>query len=186
MLQLRKLPFIILITSAIATVGCSAHRLTPEMIGLESSFKSWKAAEAKTGGNYSYTVRRASAFGFGNETKLFVKSGSIIQRSYSEFGQTFPVLPQQHSVNADSFWTERGADLSQHGNQGALVRTIDQLYAECRSILQSTIPVEQKLNLGYGETGFLAYCFTHDPRIMDDAPMTGVSPFTIDLGSHPE
>lgn len=152
-----------------------------DLARLKESLAKWEQARQKCGGDYSYTVRFASAFGFGNVTTISVKGNKVVERKYEEFGRPEPVPVGEKPHVPKPKWIETGKALGSHKPEGAAPRTVDELYAEAKKVLEAKLPSSHRRLLGLNEQGLLSYCFTQDTRIADDAPAEGVRPFQLQL-----
>jgi hypothetical protein len=127
---------------------------------LADSLKTWE---------YSYQVRWSSAFGFGNTTTVTVKGNKVVERRFIEFGRPEGGKPAE----AKDKWVESGRDIGTH-KEGAPARTVDELYAEAKKVCEGKPADGHMRAIGFDKQGVLAYCYTRDTRIADDAPLTGV------------
>jgi len=82
-------------------------------------------------------------------------------------------------------WTETGEDLGTH-KEGALPKTLDELYDEAKAILDTELAPHHRLYVRFDDRGLLLSCFYVDTRIMDDAPRTGVAINSIHIGAPAE
>ncbi len=150
-----------------------------ELERLKESLAKWEKARQECEGNYTYTVRRSSAFGFGHQTTITVKDNKVVERMFEEFGQPVPPKPGEQPEKPKPRWIETGKDVGTHKTEGAPARTVDELYGEAKKLLEMTVPENHKLYLSFDKQGVLSHCFTIDTRIADDAPTKGIPPFKI-------
>lgn len=148
---------------------------------LVTSRLKWEQLQKTNGGNYSYTVRWSSAFGFGHLTTITVRQNRVVERRYEEFGRAVAPSPRDAAVKPMPKWIETGSQLGTHAQEGAPVRTVDQLYAEAARLLSEPVPEAHQLFLGITPAGLLHHCILVDRRIMDDAPLRGVPAFDLQL-----
>jgi hypothetical protein len=88
-----------------------------------NSYKNWQKLKEKHNSYYSYERDNLSGEGFHNSTKITVIDNQVEFRDFFEWQQgNTPTLT----------WTEDYAKLGTH-NQGASVKTLDQLYQQCKS-----------------------------------------------------
>lgn len=136
---------------------------------LADSLKVWEKAKEECGGEYSYRVPKFSAFGFGSITTVTVKGDKVVERKYEEKG----VREGDKPAELKEKWVESGKDIGTH-KEGAEARTLDELYAVAKKLCEDKVPADHVRGLGFDKQGILAYCFTRDTRIADDAPLAGV------------
>ena len=146
---------------------------------LKESLAKWEQVRKECGGDYSYQVRWSSFAGFGHVTTVTVKGNKVVERKYEELSRPEPVEPGKPPAAPKPKWVETGKDLGSHKKEGALARTLDDLYAEAKKLVAMQVPENHRRQLGFDKQGLLNYCFTVDTRIADDAPMTGIAPFQI-------
>jgi predicted secreted protein len=156
----------------------------PNLAGFEKSVTTWKTLKAKCGGNYSYKIRFTSWVGFGNETEIVCQNNKVIQRNYREWkgGPAMIRPPGAPAAKPKGIsWSEKLGQIGSH-KKGAPAKTLDQLYAEARKVLETKLPPHQKRYVSYDKQGLLKSCFSVDTRIADDAPRKGVAISSITLG----
>ena len=145
---------------------------------LAESLKLWEKAKKESNGNYSYTVRWSSAFGFGHVTTVKVEGNKVTERTFAPI--EWP-MPGEKPEEPKAKWTETGKDIGSHKDEGVPAKTVDDLYIEAKKILEEKLPENERLVLGFDKAGLLSYCFTIDTRIADDAPAKGVKAFVLKL-----
>jgi hypothetical protein len=143
---------------------------------LADSLKAWEKAKEECGGEYSYRVRWSSAFGFGHTTTVTVKGNKVVGRTYEEYNRTAPPPPGGPKPK----WVETDKDVSTH-KEGAEARTLDELYAVAKKLCEAKVPDGHVRAIGFDKQGLLAYCYTRDTRIADDALMNGVPHIELTL-----
>jgi len=146
---------------------------------LKESLAKWEKAKEGCGGDYSYTTGFTSAFGFGSTTSVTVRGNKVAGRKYETFKQ------EDGKRVTKEEWVEEGKEVGTH-KDGAPAKTLDDLYADAKKVCEEKVGAEKVRSLGFDNAGLLAYCFTRDPRIADDAPLEGVRPITLTLKSKKE
>jgi len=149
---------------------------------LKKSLKTWSKLKKECTGNYSYRKRWSSWVGFGHETEVVVRDNKVVERRYKSFpGRPREVAPgQPPSQPKGKSWVEKGSELGSH-KEGHPARTLDELYAEARTILSRPVSQFERLGLRVDKQGLLLACYTQDKRIADDAPTKGVNISSITL-----
>lgn len=148
---------------------------------LEQSLQRWNQLKAECGGNYSYKVGRSSWTGFRKETVIIVRNNKVTERRYREWsGMQMPAKPNEFDRKENRSWAEQGDSLGSH-DEGAPLKTLDQLYEEAGKILDEKLEAYQRLMVGFDNQGLLRSCFYLDTRIADDAPQIGVAINSIEL-----
>lgn len=99
------------------------------------------------------------------------------------FDEPKPIKPGENLPALKPKWVDSGKDLGTHKDEGAIVRTVDELYSEAKKLLEMKVPEHHKRYLGFDKQGLLSHCFIVDTRIADDAPRTGIPPVQIQLKS---
>ncbi len=143
---------------------------------LSQSHLRWEEIKKQGQGNYSYLTRWSSWVGFGHETTIVVRDNQVVERRFQSFG---PTQPNSSPVDSTS-WIEK-RDFLGSNKQGHPPKTLDQLYAEAKKLMDKPIPPFHRATLRFNERGLLLACFVQDTRIADDAPFTGVSLTSISL-----
>jgi hypothetical protein len=147
---------------------------------LERSLAAWAEVKAACGGSYSYIVRFTSAFGFGHATTITVRDNLVVERKFEQWGRPEPGKPPV----AEIAWVETGADIGSHADAGATpARTVDELYAVAKTVVETEPAPHQVRSLGIDPRGLLQHCSIRDTRIADDGPQNGVPPFELTLAA---
>lgn len=141
---------------------------------LKESLGKWEKAKVGCGGDYSYTTGFTSAFGFGSVTTVTVTGNKVTGRKY----ETFKTENGKRVTKEE--WSEAGKDVGTH-KDGAPAKTLDELYAEAKKVCAGKVADGHVRSLGFDKAGLLAYCYTRDTRVADDAPLAGVPPLTLTL-----
>jgi len=144
---------------------------------LAASAAKWKKAKEAAGGNYHYKAIRSSFTGFRSETVVVVKAGVVTERRHVATDGGKPGEPGP----LKEVWVETGKDIGTH-KDGVAARTLEELYAEAKKVLDAPLPANHVRSLGFDKQGILAYCYTRDTRIADDAPLGGVAPIYLEMG----
>ena len=161
---------------AVSAFGALAGEEATPQAQLQKSLEMWLALKAKCQGNYSYAVRFSSWVGFGRETVIVVKNNKVAERRYREWNNRAPVAPLapgEAPKPEGVSWMERDKELGSHKEGGAL-KTLDELYADAKKVLEAKRQPEERLYLNFDKHGLLQHCFYVDTRIADDAPRNGV------------
>jgi len=170
--------------SAVGPALVAPRSEPPNLAAFNKSLATWKQLKAKCGGNYSYKVRWSSFVGFGNETEIVCSNNKVIARKYREWqggpGMAIP-RPIGQAKPKEVRWSEKLGEIGKH-KKGAKPKTLDELYADAKKVLETKLPAHQRLFVRYDKQGLLNSCFTVDTRIADDAPRNGVMISNITLG----
>jgi len=193
---LHKLPYFLKVTMTLSTTtrslllaACvaivSSAISSPTFAGEDDAakfaegLKTWETLKEKCGGNYSYTVRWSSAFGFGHSTEVVVRDNKVVARNYEELAAPRPIAPGEKPP-APKGWKEEGDSLGSHKN-GAPAKTLDELYAEAKVVAAKELPSHLRRYIRLDKQGLPTSCFTVDTRIADDAPTKGLNVSSIKL-----
>lgn len=153
----------------------------PQMKQLEESLGKWTEARKACAGAYSYKVRKSYMLGNGHETTIVVRANKVAERRYRAWETpTIGSAPGEIPPKKETTWTEKGKQLGSH-KKGAPLRTLDDLYKEAKQTLSRERSPHEKIYLRFDKKGLLNACFTVDTRIMDDAPIVGVSIQSVTL-----
>lgn len=166
---------IVLLAAAFALAADPADNLKDsDAVKLKDSLAKWEKAKEQCGGDYSYTTGFTSAFGFGSVTTVTVTGNKVAGRKYETFTQDGGKRVTKQE------WAEEGKDVGTH-TDGAPAKTLDDLYADAKKVCDGKVADGHVRSVGFDKAGLLAYCYTRDTRIADDAPLEGVRPFTLTL-----
>ncbi|MST01018.1 MAG: hypothetical protein EXS29_06885 [Pedosphaera sp.] len=141
----------------------------------------WAKSKTSCAGNYSYTVRFVSAFGFGSTTTIVVENSKVVERRYVEFDRSRPVLLGDPAPPNNNY-VEKGAQVGK-ATQGAPAKPLDELYADARKIAAEELQPRDRRYVATDKNGLLLSCFIIDTRIADDAPRRGVAIDSITLAA---
>ncbi|NOQ16488.1 MAG: hypothetical protein GQ581_05470 [Methyloprofundus sp.] len=126
---------------------------------LAHSFSIWQQQKIKQGDSYQYSSKFVSWVGVGSETTITVNDGIIISRKY-------------HAWDADkketAQWAETNSKELGKNKEGAALKTIDELYAQCRTILATKDAESNHLYLGFDENGIIEHCLFTPKQCADD------------------
>lgn len=174
-----------LITAALALLCLAADDAKPatDLERLAASRATWEKARDAAGGNYSYEVLRISLVSR-QTTRIVVKQGKVVERSFEqETSVPQAVEPGRPAQASKPGWTETGAEIGTHGDGAAPPLTVDEMYDKAATMLATPQGEFRERSLGIDDRGLLRHCFDRDTRIADDAPLDGVMPFQIRIGS---
>jgi len=170
--------FALLLCSSVPAAYCKTAPLSPTQ-QIATSLTAWNKLNKQAKGNYTYTVSRSSFSGARWTTTIIVRSNNIVERRYEvTTGRGGIALPGQKPAKKEPKWIEKGRDVGAH-KEGASPKTIDQLYAEAKTIAEKKLERHMKRYISFHKNGVLKSCFYIDTRIADDAPTTGVRISTI-------
>lgn len=149
---------------------------------LSVSQKAWDSACKMCAGNYAYNVTTEYYSGTVSITTVVVRDNKVIERRLVK-----GVLPQgkpsgTKPINTVTEWVETTADLGKHEGRAAKPKTIDELYAEARKLLNGPIAKHEQLTVSFDKEGLLKDCFVIDTRVADDDTRRGVSISQLTLG----
>lgn len=150
---------------------------------LAASRATWEKARDAAGGNYSYEVLQITLVSR-QTTRIVVRQGKVVERSFEQsISVPRAVEPGRPAPAPKKTWTETGDEIGSHGDGAAPPRTVEELYDEAAKLLAAPRAEFRERSLGIDDRGFLNHCFERDSRIADDAPLEGVKPFRITIGT---
>ena len=124
---------------------------------LATSRQAWEAAKNQHGNSYTYSQVMASFIGLEAETTFVVEAGVVVERHYTS------------SFGADvTTWSEVGAEVGSHTDEGHPVALVDDLYDECRDQVLTRDDQANFINLAFDEAGLLQTCTSFDRQCNDD------------------
>jgi len=126
---------------------------------LTDSFSIWQQQKIKHGNSYQYSTHFVSWVRFGSETTITVNDGIISSRKYHAWGADKKQTAQ---------WAETDAKELGKNKEGAALKTVDQLYAQCRTILATKDAGSNHLYLGFDEKGIIEHCLFAPKQCADD------------------
>jgi len=143
---------------------------------VKDSLAKWEKAKADAGNTYSYKVRWSSFIEYGHETRIFVRKGKVVRRTFR------PIAIVENPTGKSPFekWKEEGDQIGKH-SEGAAAKTLDQLYESAIKVASKKLEPAERRYIKTDNRGLLIDCFIVDTRIADDAPKNGLSITSIKL-----
>lgn len=168
-MSLRVIVLCTLLALLTLTASADFHD-TSDLEKVKDSLAKWEKTKADVGGSYSYKVRWSSFIEYGHETRIFVKNGTVVRRTFR------PIAMVDKPTGESPFekWKEEGDQLGTH-RDGAPVKTLDQLYESSIKIASKKLESTERRFVKIDNRGLLLECFIIDTRIADDAPKNGMS-----------
>jgi len=124
---------------------------------LATSRAAWESAKAAHGNSYTYSQVMSSFLGFDAETTFVVEGGTVVERHYkSQFGADVTT------------WSELGAEVGSHTDEGHPVALVDDLYDECGTQVLTRDEEENFINLAFDDAGLLQTCTSFHRQCNDD------------------
>jgi len=145
--------------------GCTLNTSAPvsqkskNLDKLEKSLNNWQQIKISKGSSYRYTTNFSSWIGFGSQTDIEVKDNQVIQRSYRAWDKNYK--------QTDSWKEKNATTLGSHKN-GALAKTIDELYSSCQDILRTKEEKSYHIHLNFDNNNILKNCFYAHKQCADD------------------
>ncbi len=125
---------------------------------LATSKETWNLAKGAASNSYTYSREFASFTGFTGRTTLVVANGVVTERHYKA----------QHVAGGPTTqWSETGAQVGSHQDEGFPAVTIDALYEECRTQVLTQNENDNWMQFSTDERGFLQAC-TYTPMSCQD------------------
>ena len=115
---------------------------------LDESLIKWKNLKDINGTSYKYSVSIAKFATNSNKTIIIINNDSIAEREYYEWD-----LNGSEIIN----WVENTSDILGTHAKGAPLKTVDNLYSECKNILNKNNE-QNATSLQFDKNGVLAYC----------------------------
>jgi hypothetical protein len=148
-------------TWAVADHQSETRRCTPtaeeRQAELAASRQAWEAAKSGHGNSYTYSQVMSSFLGFDAETTFVVEAGVVVERHYKS------------SFGADvTTWSEVGAEVGSHSDEGHPVALVDDLYDECKDQVLTRDDQENFINLAFDDAGLLQTCTSFHRQCNDD------------------
>ncbi len=129
------------------------------LVKLNKSLAVWSRMKKAALGRYDYTIRQSSWAGFGAETAFAVAGDIIVARKYRSWNRD-----QQVTVK----WEERAPVEIGTNSEGAPLKTMETLYAECKQLLSTKNSRNHNLGLDLDKNGILKSCFYSRKMCADD------------------
>jgi hypothetical protein len=124
---------------------------------LAASRTAWESARAAHGNSYTYSQVMSSFLGFDAETTFVVAGGVVVERHFkSQFGADVTT------------WSEVGAEVGSHSDEGHPVALVDDLYDECRDEVLTRDEEENFMNLSFDDANLLQTCTSFHRQCNDD------------------
>lgn len=115
---------------------------------LEHSLAVWTAARDAAGHSYTYSRDLDSMIGLHARTTFVVEAGVIVERRFEA----------RYPDGTETQWTEVGAEVGSHTDQGFGPVLVDFLYQECRERVLTQDETTNTIQLALDERGFLQAC----------------------------
>ncbi len=93
----------------------------------EKSLATFEAGKKEHGNSYTFVLKTASFTGAYTETTITVLGGQVVERRFKRANEA------QKNWEHATEWTERGAEIGKHKEEGAPVQTMDELYKAAKS-----------------------------------------------------
>jgi hypothetical protein len=153
------------LAAPILLIACTfqGQSLQPELNSLKESWETWKSLKAKNGGNYSYSARFNSVFGFWEEYKYTVRNDSmetisITTGRFDSTGTATSILKYFDTLSS---------------SEKSWYKTIDGQYQFCQdSVLTLSQSKNDISDLQFLGNGVLKSC-TYSPHGCEDDCTTG-------------
>ena len=170
---------VIVFCCTLALLALTANAGSQDSSDLEKvkdSLAKWETAKADVGNTYSYKVLWSSFIEYGHETRIFVKDGKVVRRTFR------PIAVAENPIGESPFdkWKEEGDQIGKHSS-GARAKTLDQLYESAIKVASKELEPSERRFVKTNPRGLLVACFIVDTRIADDAPKNGMSITSIKL-----
>ncbi len=127
-----------------------------DVLKLQKSKEIWLNHKKDSNNSYTYFTNFVSWSGFGHETQITVKNGIFAKREYTSWNKL-----------KENTWIETKKDLGKH-KAGAKLKLIDDLYIECKNILETKDKLSNNIYLGFDKKGLLSYCLYAPKNCADD------------------
>ena len=154
---------------ALADAEAEERRCSPtneeRQAELAVSREAWDRAKAMFNNSYTYKRGFSSFTGFQGETTLVVNNGVVVERHYKA---------QHLSGGEATMWSEYGADVGSHTDEGFAPVLVDALYDECRTQVLTQDETKNWMSFGLDGNGFLQVC-TYTPMGCQDDCARGPS-----------
>lgn len=151
-----KLIYLVLFIFSFAHGFINESVLSSDISKLEKSKDIWLKFKSNSNNSYTYFINFVSWSGFGHETQIEVVNGTFNQRKYFSWNKT-----------KENTWIENQKDLGKH-KEGSELKFIDDLYEECKNILEVKSKFSNNIYLGFDNKGLLNYCLYSSKNCADD------------------
>lgn len=147
---------------ALADASSEVRRCSPSnaerLVELAESRAEWERVKTSHEGSYTYKRTFASWTGFSGETTIVVANGVVTERHYKA----------QHTSGGEAtIWSEYGAEVGSHTDEGFAPVLLDALYDECRTSVLTQDEDTNWMQFSLDERGLLQAC-TYTPMACQD------------------
>jgi hypothetical protein len=121
------------------------------------SYRAWLNYKQAVNNSYSYVVQVGSWTGYGTETVLHITNGKITGRTYKAYRLEQNASGPPTNVVLKT-WVEDPSTLNTHPQDGAVLLTLDEVYAKAKSVW---LAADKKTNDVYFEAsnnGLISSC----------------------------
>lgn len=146
-------------------VGCAQLTNAHFQNDLNESFQQWEKIKELNKSSYQYTIVFSSWLGFGYETTIAINNDQFISRQYQSWDNNRKVIHQWHETSTQ----ELG-----HHKEGAPLKTIEELYAQCRDEVLTLSKHDNEFYIKFDQQGILEHCTSRNKHCADDCS-TGVN-----------
>ncbi len=130
-----------------------------EIAKLEKSYTIWTSAKRQKGASYRYSSVFASWTGYREQTTVGISNDRVSMREFHSWDRDGKTI---------SSWAEtKPLELGTH-DEGAEVKTTDDLYDDCKTILMTKSKKTNHLLIEYDEYGLVSSCFFIPHNCADD------------------
>lgn len=126
---------------------------------LDAGLEQWQSSKVAQGGAYSYTIEFQSWVGFGHRTRVDVKKNQVVERYFTSWNR--------EGVRTKAWSETSPSDVGSH-DQGAVAKTMEQLYEDCRNRVLSKSDKDYAISLVIGEFGQIQSCTFRHLQCADD------------------
>lgn len=140
----------------------SVKNKDPNIVEYEKSLNIWNKLKKQYNDSYTYESSFQSYSGYRNNTKIEVKNGIPVFRSYEEFMFQGP----NDIKKLDSF-VENTKNLNSN-QKGVLAITIDEIYQQCINNYLNVDPKVNNISFKVDSNGIMTYCGYTPENCMDD------------------
>ncbi|WP_183559429.1 hypothetical protein [Mucilaginibacter sp. SP1R1] len=167
---MKKLSLFAIVIILISIASCKKDDIANES-PFNKSYNAWISYKGSVNNSYNYTINNGSVFGYGTETKIEVSNGKIISRDF-----TATQLRRDGTNNRDivANWHEETSSLNTHGDQGAQLLTLDDVYMKARTIWLKADTKNNDIYFEARNNGMISNC-GYVPKGCQDDCFTGIS-----------
>lgn len=142
------------------------------LVELAASLEAWTAARDAAGNSYTYSRDLDSFIGLHARTTFVVEAGVIVERRYEA----------RYPDGTEKTWTELGADVGSHTDEGFGPVLVDFLYQECRERVLTQDEATNTIQLALDARGLLEAC-TYTPIGCYDGCTRGPTISSLELAA---